>query len=253
MVALVLLFQNHFSPSITKGPLYKFFNEFVASVAWVVWALENITVFTMWSRPSGFLILGLRLFFGPFLLRQAYFNPCVLVFKFLIDKRSQGEISRNGGPFILLLAQLVAVPVGIAVHLILWTFLAKSALSEYHDHFLSEEVIHFLRVPILVGFIIETFLAFLMFLPGLYISQVIPAQFTGTLFSLLLIFIFGPWTGALMNPIVALSFWIMWHYGSVGLWTTAVHVFVYWAGPMTGAAMAAGVARFMVGTKQHME
>lgn len=249
VAALLVLLQNVFSVSKTLDPYFKFLNEFLASMTWLVWSLENTVVGFMWSRTSGLMILWIRLLLGPLVLRRAYCNPCVILYDYLFNRQSW----KNRRECLLyLLAELLAVPASLALAMTMWNFLADYGLSHDHAHFLQEKPEYFLSVPNFTGFTIETLVSFLMFMPGMVFSQSLRSTILEALFIVILVFLFGPLTGACMNPIVALSLLLMWHYGDTDPTTVAVHLFIFWLGPLVGTVIAVGVAKLTFG-KQHVE
>ena len=240
--AALILLQNLLSLSKTLDPHFKFLNEFIASVIWNVWSLESFLVFCTWSQQFGLLTLGLRLLLGPLLLRQAYVNPCGLLFTYL---SSQPGNKKGRELFLHFCAELLAIPASLAFSMAIWNFLDELGLSDDHTNFLQEKVKFFLSVPPFTGFTIEIFVTFLMFMPGTFAFPSTLLRIAETFLIVFLVFQFGSCTGAFMNPMVALTYLLMWHYGDTHPSTLVIHLFVFWVGPLVGTVMALGMARFL--------
>lgn len=243
-VAVVLVLVQHLLLlSKTLNPYFKFLNEFLASVAWVVWSLENAVVGSMWSKTFSLITLGIRLLLGPLVMRQAHSNPCNIVYQFFTSQARKNNCD-NGGEFLLdFIAEVLAIPAGLGLAMTIWSFLADYGLSYDHSHFIQEEMDSFLSVPLLTGFAIEITVSFFMFMPGIFLPRSKLMTFAEVIFILFLIILFGPFTGAFMNPMVASSYLLMWHYRHVDPAVVAVHLFVFWLGPLIGSMMAVGIAR----------
>lgn len=117
-VILVILKLQQLISQVTnpRGARYSAISEFLFSVAWVVMSLENTSICIMWSERGGLMTLGLRLFFTSLMFHKVYGNPCGALFHYLSHWPSQ-KLST----FLrLLCAQMLAIPFGIAISIIVW-------------------------------------------------------------------------------------------------------------------------------------
>lgn len=250
VAGVLVLVQNLLSLSKALNIHFTFLNEFFASVAWNVWSLENLLICCMWSQRSCLLSLWFRLLLGPLVLQRGYANPCSLLFRYLSNTHPRSNDGREC--LLLFLAQLLAIPAGLALSMTIWNFLAESGLSDDHTTFLHEKMEFFLSVPPFTGFLIEIFVTLLTFIPGISFPESIPMTIVNVFLIVFLVFWFGAHTGAFMNPMVALTYLLMWHYGNANSSTMLIHLFVFWVGPLVATVMAVFVARFLPG-KRHVD
>lgn len=226
-----------------KGARYSIISEFLFSTAWVVMSLENNILSVMWSVMSGVVALGLRIFVTSLIFQGVYGNPCQALYFYL----SHWPTKRLATFTRLVFAQMLAIPVGVTVTLILWRVLA--VISVDYSNFFDKEVVYFLSVHPVVGFLIEAAISLLTFLPRIFIRS---SMFRKSVEAILVMFLvgqFGMLTGAFMNPMAALSSYLMWHWRYLGAWDIFVHVFVFIFGPLVGTVIAVGVAKCSSGWK----
>ena len=234
-----------------SSPSFRFLNEFLVSIVWVVCSLECTVVGVTWSRISVLVVMALRLLLAPPFLSHAHFNPCCTFYQYLLNDRTGRRMGSIWNYVLHFLAEVLAIPVGMLLSLAMWKFLALYNISQDHTHFLKAQPDFFLSVSTLAGFSIELSVSFVMFLPGILFSETQAIRVMQVLLVTLLVSVFGPLTGAFMNPMVALSYLLMWHHGILDTSSIAVHLFVFWVGPLVGTAMAVGVARRSF-QKQHI-
>lgn len=239
VVIFVLLRIQKFVSSCTnpRGTRFRIISEFFFSIAWVVLSLENTFLFS-WSETGGVIALGLRLFLASLLFRKVFGNPCEALYYYFDHPPELRRLSVFLRPFC---AQILAIPIGIAISLAIWNLLALTNTD--YLLFLEQKFDYFLSVHPLVGFVIEASISFLVFLPGIILPSSLLLSFLEPLFIMFLVHHFGMSTGAFMNPMVALSSFLMWHLNSVDLWSFGVHLFVFFLGPVAGTLAAVGVAQ----------
>lgn len=224
-----------------RSSTFRTVSELLFSVGWVVLTLENTLLFHMRSEVSGVTALGLRLFISPMLFRKVFGNPCeVLYYHLTRSSRYRRSTSSMLGHAIL--AQMVAVPVGVALSLLLWKLLAS--VNDDYSTFVKQDLEYFLSVQPMTGFLVEAFISFLTFMPGIFLPQTLFCNLLETLFVVGIVCQFGVMTGAFMNPMAAVSSLLMWHATSLEAWDLGVHVLVFILGPLCGTLLAVKVARW---------
>ena len=240
VVLIVLLKIQSLIASCTnpRGTRFRTISEFFFSIAWVVLSLENTFLFSMWSELGGVIALGLRLFLTSLLFRRVYGNPCEALYSYLDRPPQFRRIAVLLRP---LFAQVFAVPIGIVISLGIWNLLALT--NEDYLKFLDTKLEYFLSVHPILGFAIEASISFLLFLPGIVLPMSLLLNFLEPLLIRFLVHHFGMSTGAFMNPMVALSSFLMWHAHTMQLSSVAVHLFVFFLGPVTGTLVAVSVAQ----------
>ena len=220
----------------SHGTSYFTIIEFLFSVAWVVLSLENTMIFIMMSETSGVAFLGLRLFVSSIFFQNMFGNPCGALYVYL-NRWNTRKASTLIRP---LCAHVLAIPFGIYITLSLWNILAT--VNKDYSIFLEKEIEYSLSVHPGKGFLAEAMVSFLMFLPSIFISTPTTIlSFLETIYDVFLVHLFGDVTGAFMNPMVALSCYLMWHYHHTDAWE---HMFVFLLGPLVGTIMAVAVARW---------
>lgn len=237
VVFLVILKTKQLASYDSHGNRYFTMYEFLFSVGWVVLSLENTMIFIMMSETSGVVVLGLRLFVSSIFFQKMFGNPCGTLYVYL----SRWNTRKASTLICPLCAQVLAIPFGICITLTVWNILAT--VNKDYSIFLEKEIEYFLSVHPGKGFLVEATVSFLMFLPGIFISTSTSTflSFLEAIFDVFLVHTFGGVTGAFMNPMVALSCYLMWHYHYTGAWE---HMFVFFLGPLVGTMMAVGVARY---------
>lgn len=198
--------------------------------------MESTVLFYMWSEMSGMYVLWLRLFISPILFHKVFGNPCDVLYCYLMRFRKSDGMVRNA-----LIAQLLAIPVGVGAALLIWNLMA--GVSDDYSIFLEKKLDYFLSVHPLLGFLIEATISFLMFMPGIFLPASIFFRVLENVFVVGLVYQFGVQTGAFMNPMVATACLLMWHSEVLGVWGLCVHTFVFFFGPLFGTLMAVKVAR----------
>lgn len=241
VVLAVFLIQHLLRHFINpKGSRFRTISEFLFSVGWVVLTLENTFLFDVRSELCGVIVLGLRLFVSPMLFRKVFGNPCEVLYYYLM--RSPRLHKSGIILFRALLAEALAIPVGVCMSVIMWKLLA-SVNGEYST-FMEKNLDPFLSISPWAGFLMEACISFLMFMPGLVLPPSLFFSFVETFFIMGLVYYFGMWTGAFMNPMAATSCLLMWHSRSLQPWDVGVHLFVFLLGPLLGTLAAVKVARW---------
>ena len=212
-------------------------SEFLFSVAWVVTSLENTVLSVMWSKTSGLVALGLRIFFSSVVFHEVHGNPCTAVF-FHYSSRRWPPAKKLSSLLRTLCAQALAVPLGVAIAMLSWRLLALT--SSAHADFVQKEI-RFPSASPLTGVTIEAGVAFLMFLPGLLLFPSLPStvfKLIDTVFILFFIHHFD----AIVNPIAAMACYLTWN-RDVHSSSILEFAVVYFLGPMVGTWVAVTVAK----------
>lgn len=136
--------------------------------------------------------------------------------------------------------QLVAMAIGLIYSTLTWRLLS-SLVSDVHLSFMSSQANPFLKVGMLQGFLLEMGMAFVMYLPRLVIRTGFTCTFISAVLSCAMIFLLEHTTGAFMNPLVALSSNLLWHYQSLNVVALSELFLVYWLAPTLGTLMAASL------------
>ena len=260
-VCLVIGCRSAISAVLKRGGtsqaaiIFKFFDELLSSTAWVVFSLECPVVGITRSKTSLLAIIALRLFLAPPFLGSTHFNPCGTLYRYLLGVGVDQDITKPSlrTSLVHLLAETLAIPLGSLISMATWTILAENNLSSDHTYFLDAQPEFFLSVSSPTGFVIELSISFVMFLLSILLPETRVYRISQVLLMTFLISIFGPMTGAFINPMVALTFLLMWHRGMLGLSALASHFFVFWLGPLVGTAMAVGVVRTYFIQKSRVE
>ena len=236
--------------SFVLRPHFHLVNEFLGTFGWICFSLEGIVVGVIWSRYAGLIMLFIRLFLAPYLFKGAYISPCGALFVIFKNKPTY---SREGFVRFLeilavqLLATLCAIP---CVVRFMWRFLADT-VSDDHFHFNGIEQAYYLQVWSMYGFGIEFFTTALCFTFQFVLEA---SMFRVLLESTLITFLvyrFSPLTGAMMNPLVALSILLPWN--SLDLFGCVEHVFVFWVAPFLATFLMISLFRRYSRVKQHLD
>lgn len=228
------IMSTHTNP---RGTRFRTISEFFFSIAWIVLSLENTFLF-MWSEMGGVIALGLRLFLASLLFQKVFGNPCEALYYYLKCPPEIRRLSLFLRPFC---AQMLAIPVGIATSLLIWNLLALT--NDDYLLFLDKKFDYFLSVHPLIGFAIEASISFTVFLPGIVLPSSRLLRFLEPLLIMFLVHRFSMTTGAFMNPMVAMSSFLMWHSSSMEIWNLGIHLFVFFLGPVTGTLLAVGITQ----------
>ena len=241
VVILVVLKLQQLTVQVTipRGVRFSTTRELLYSIAWVVMTLENTYLFVMWSKMGGVVALGLRVFSTSMIFNEVHGNPCGAVFYYL-DHWPSKKLSSLLRP---LCAQLLAVPMGIAISMIMWNLLA--IVNKDYSGILDKEVEYFLFVHPFAGFFIEASISFLMFMPKILIPSSAFLHPLQAFFCMFLVYHVGILTGAFMNPMSAFACYLVWHSHYLGLWDFLVHLFVFLLGPILGTCLAVGVQKYV--------
>lgn len=209
-------------------------NEVLVTLLWCSWSLEGLLVGTLVSPWLALLSLFLRLLLLPYIARDAYMNPCAVLYRHwgLPWRRLLSILLTNT------FLQLVGMALSVAYSLSVWMALG-STVSDLHGRFMSLRINAFLTVHSVAGFLLELTMTFLSLVPKLLMNSGFSLTIVESVVCCYLVFLLGDSTGAFMNPIIALSFVLVCHPGSVQLFR---HLVVYWLAPLlaTVAAIWAG-------------
>lgn len=220
---------------VQRSSYSKPINEFLCSLLWTSWSLECVVIGSTRSSPLALFTLFIRLMMVPYVFRGAYGNPCNV----LHDHLSKGLNFRQQviGICSYVGIQMAAMVCGVMYCTVMWSILGES-MSLDHRKFLDTELDRFLQVPILIGFLLELFLSFAMYVPRLLMRESFYRVLAEALFVVFLVATFSGLTGAFMNPMVAVACNLAWSNHDL-----LDHVLVYWCGPLVGAALAVAVAK----------
>lgn len=230
-------------------PHFQLVLEFLGTFGWICFSLEGVVVGVIWSRYAGLLLLFSRLFLAPYLFRGAYTSPCGALFDIFKDK----PYSKKGFIqfFEILAVQLLATLCAIAcIVRIMWRFLADT-VSDDHFHFSGVEQAYYLQVWSMYGFGIEFVTTALCFTFRFFLDNNVFRVLLESTLTTYLVYRFSPLTGAMMNPMVALSILLPWN--SLDLVGCVEHVFVFWVAPFAATILMISLFRGYHRVKQHVE
>lgn len=227
----------------SRSFLFSLANEVLVTLLWCSWSLEGLLVGTLVSPWLALLSLFLRLLLLPYIARDAYINPCAVLY------RHWGLPWPRLLPLLLTNTslQLVGMALGVAYSLSVWSALG-STVSDLHGSFMSLRITAFLTVPSITGFLLELTMTFLSLVPKLLMRGGFPLTVVESAVCCYLVFLLGDFTGAFMNPIIALSFVLVCHPGSVELFR---HTAVYWLAPLLATAGAVWAGNTLLRAKPH--
>ena len=229
---------------VQRSSYSKPINEFLCSLLWTAWSLECVVIGSTRSFPVALFTLFIRLMVVPYVFRGAYGNPCTV----LHDHLSKGLKWRQQviGICSYVGIEMAAMVCGVMYCTVMWSILGES-MSQDHKQFLDTKLDRFLQVPLPVGFLVELFLAFVMYMPGLLMKASFYRVLVEALFVIFLVATFSGFTGAFMNPMVAIACNLAW--SNHGLLD---HLLVYWCGSLVGAALAVMVAKLQNSRESHL-
>uniref|UniRef100_A0A1X7VNT9 Aquaporin n=1 Tax=Amphimedon queenslandica TaxID=400682 RepID=A0A1X7VNT9_AMPQE len=219
-LVLVALLRKSLRPKLKEQ--YCLADEFVCSLLWLLWSFE-ISLVSLHTHSSVHYIL---LFIALLSQRSIYQEATVNTSALIVKSVSFGwSLSRT---LLLLLAQLMALPVAMAMILFLHKVLAPFSSPHSEGVSVSGDV---LQVEIIQGFIIEAIGTLLLSVPpALVKSRGLIFDFVSASNYTLIEYFFGPFTGAFCNPLSATCFCLFFNKQSLFELLT-----VYWAGSVTGA------------------
>ena len=249
IVLLVSATRSLLKRSLMLRPHFHLINEFLGTFGWICVSLEGVVVGVIWSRSAGLLLLFIRLFLAPYLFIDAYTSPCAALFDIFKDK----PYSRKGFIrfFEILTVELLASLCAIVyvIHIV-WRFLANT-VSDDHFHFNDLEQIYYLQVWSMYGFGIEFITTAVAFSFRFFLGMSVYRVLLESAFVTLLVHWFSPLSGAMMNPLVALSNLLPWT--SLDILGCVEHAFVFWVAPFMGTFLAISLFRRYSRVKQHVD
>ena len=249
IVLLVSITRSLLQRSLVLRPHFHLINEFLGTFGWICTSLENVVVGVIWSRPVGLLLLFIRLILAPYLFTDAYTSPCAALFDIFKDK----PYSRKGFVrfFEILAVELLASLCAIAyvVHIV-WRFLADT-VSDDHFHFSGLEQVYYLQVWSMYGFGIEFITTAVAFLFDFFLGPSVYRVILESTLITLLVHQFSPLSGAMMNPLVALSNVLPWT--SLDIVGCVEHAFVFWVAPFMGTFLTISLFRRYSHVKHHVD
>ena len=229
-------------------PHFHLINEFLGTFGWICTSLEGVVVGAMWSREAGLMLLFIRLLLAPYLFKGAYTSPCSALFDiFKNNDYSKKEFIR----FFEILAVQVLASLCAVVYVIrvTWRFLAD--ISDDHFHFNGIEQAYYLQVWSMYGFGIEFFTTAISFSFRFILRESIFRVLLESTLVTYLVYRFSPLSGAMMNPLVALSNLLPW--SSLDLPGCIEHAFVFWLAPFMGTFLAISLFRRYSRIKHHVD
>ena len=216
---------------------FELLNEFVCCCMWVWWSVETTLISVMRSWTAGNISLFVRLLVYPYISQAGVSNPCFALYLYYTGGRGRrGNVRRL---CVSLLIELLAVPVMLVFCHYLWTLLGVAVSSDHYE-FIERRLDYFLSTDPHYGFLYELIPSFIMFLPGIFMSTSLTFNILNSLITVILIYFFDGYTGAFMNPMVALASTLFWH--SLSPWDYLMHCVVFWVGPLVATWAAASVA-----------
>lgn len=235
--------------SLLLRPHSHLINECLCTFGWICFSLEGVVVGVIWSRNAGLLLLFIRLFLAPYLFKDSYTSPCGALFDIFKDKPYSRE--RFVRFLEILAVQLLGTLCAVVyVVRVMWRFLADT-VSDDHYHFDGIEQAYFLQVWSMYGFAIEFVTTAICFSLRFYLQMSVLRVFLESLLTTFLVFLCSPLTGAMMNPLVALSLLLPWN--SLDLIGCLEHVFVFWVAPFIATFLMISLYRRSNCDKQHAE
>jgi hypothetical protein len=249
VVFLVSITRSLLQRSLVLRPHLHLINEFLGTFGWICTSLENVVVGMIWSRSAGLLLLFIRLILAPYLFTDAYTSPCAALFDIFKDK----PYSRKGFVrfFELLAVELLASLCAIVyVFHVVWRFLSET-VSDDHFHFSGLEQVYYLQVWSMYGFGIEFITTAVAFSFRFFLEASVYRVLLESIFITVLVYQFSPLSGAMMNPLVALSNLLPWT--SLDVFGCVEHAFVFWVAPFLGTILTISLYRRYSRVKQHID
>lgn len=217
--------------AVSESQQFSSLNEYLCTLLWVCWSLEMSVIGFASSNFHALFTLFVRLLLWPFLFHDACVNPCNSVYM-AVKGKSVKNVPRYFG------IQFIAMATGLLYSAVTWRFLS-SWVSDTHLSFMSSRANPFLNVSIVAGFLLELAMSFAMYLPRLVMRTGFTCTFVSAVLTCVMIILLEHTTGAFMNPLIALSLSLLWHYGSLSMSDFSVLLFVYWLAPLLGTVLAA--------------
>ena len=249
VVFLVLVTKSLVQRSNLLRPHLHIVNEFLGTFGWICISLEGVVVGVIWSRNAGILLLFIRLFLAPYLFKDAYISPCGALFDIFKDKpySTQGFVT-----FLkILAAQLAGTLCAMAcIVRLVWRFLAET-VSDDHFHFNGLEQSYYLQVWHMYGFGIEFITTALCFSFRFFLDMSVLRVFLESSLITYLVYMVSPLTGAMMNPLVALSLLLPWN--SLDLFGCVEHFFVFWIAPFMATFLMISLFKIFSRVKYHAD
>ncbi len=236
LIALLLLLG---AQRLLKRRLSEHFdvlNEFLCCCIWLWWSLET-TLIGNNSWLAGNIAIFIRLVAYSYVPRGASISPCTSLYLYWTgDRLRRNNVRRL---CVSLLTALVAVPVALLFCHYYWTLLGVTVSTD-HSLFMEAKPSYFLTTTLLHGILYELVPSFLMFVPSIFNkSKSLLFVMCDSFIVLGLVYWTADYTGAFMNPMVALAFTVYWH--TLSPLDYATHIMVFWAGPLLGTWAAAKV------------
>lgn len=249
VVFLVSITRSLLKRSLVLRPHFHLINEFLGTFGWICTSLENVVVGVIWSRYAGLLLLFIRLILAPYLFIDAYISPCGALFDIFKDKpySTKGFVRFLEILAVELLASLCAI--AYVIHVV-WRFLAET-VSDDHFHFSGLEQVYYLQVWNMYGFGIEFITTAIAFSFRFFLGASVYRVILEAILITLLVYQFSPLSGAMMNPLVALSNVLPWT--SLDILGCVEHAFVFWVAPFLGTFLTISLFRRYSRVKQHVD
>lgn len=227
VVLMVYVAKAALGGSRLLRPHMHLINEFLGTFGWICFSLEGVVVGVIWNRTAGLALLFIRLFLAPYLFKDSYTSPCGAFFDIFKDKPySKNEFVHF---FKILAAQLLATLVAVVYIVgVMWRILAET-VSDDHFHFNKLELAYYLQVWSMYGFGLELLMTALCFSLRFVLKASALRVLLESTLTTYLVYQFSPLTGAMMNPLVALSLLLPWT--SLDLVGCAEHFVVFWIAP----------------------
>ena len=153
--------------------------------------------------------------------------------------------------FKILSVQLLATLVGVVyVAGVMWRILAET-VSDDHFHFNKLELAYYLQVWSMYGFGMELIMTAFSFCSRFILEAGIIRNFLDSALCTFFVYRFSPLTGAMMNPLVALSLLLPWT--SLDLVGYAEHFAVFWISPFIATVVMLHLYKWYTRTKLHSD
>ena len=208
-------------------------NEFACTAMWIAWCAEQWLLDAYTTRTLSTTVVFFMVFLAPFIFQGALCNPCTLLYEYLTSPKPP----RVGATLLVNAAATVAAAAGMRA---LWMLLGNGGGSLEHATFFDKS--HgLLGVGLLEGCLVELVATFCVYAPAKLISSEFGLAFVQAALVAYLSLYFGPYTGVVLNPLVAPALYLM-----AGSFSPFELLIVYWVGPLLGAGLATFIPDYRV-------
>lgn len=194
---------------------------------WIAWCAEQWLLDSYAPKALSTAVVFLMVFLSPFIFQGARCNPCTLLYEYLTTPKSPPVVAT-------LLNNAVAILGAVGCVRLLWTLLGSLGSVEHATFFDSSR--YLLGAGLLEGCLVELAATFCVYAPAKFISSGLGLAFVQASLVASMSVYLGPYTGTILNPLVAPALYVM--AGSYSYRSFELLV-VYCVGPLLGAGLAA--------------